>query len=388
MDAIAQHSDRKSTDYTVELFKKLASIPSPSGEEKEVAEFIKKELSKIGVPYYTDDSWKKNYSNTGNVIATLKGSGKSTIMFYAHMDTVASNLTKPDVVENKGVIKSKNGAIMGADDKTAVAALISALKELKEKKHPTIVVAFTTKEEGPGKKEGDMGARFLSPRKKPDYTFVIDDAGMTGSFTSRALGCLDFKVTFKGKSAHAASSPEKGINAIKAAALFVGHLKLGRSKEGDCLNIGTVSGGTFDNVIPANVVLTGEVRAFEYERMRKLLTLVHDCAKKACEVTGCSYALKESLKTVTYPLNSKDTRLMRIAEAASKRAKVPFSSEDMYATCEANILHRKGHRVIVMRPGYWNPHSPSGYTTAKELVNCKRLIVAISEVLSTDEQKA
>ena len=383
---MAQHPDRKGKDHTVELYKKLASIPSPSGEEKQVAEFIKKELSKIGISYYTDDSWKKNHSNTGNVIATLNGSGKCTVMFYAHMDTVAPNLTKAEIVEDKGAIRSVNGTIMGADDKTGVAALISALKEIKEKEHPTIVVAFTTKEEGPGKKEGDLGARFLSPRKKPDYTFVIDDEGKAGSFASRALGCLDFKITFKGRGAHAASNPEKGINAIKAATLFVNSLRLGRSKEGDCLNIGTVSGGTFDNVIPANAAVTGELRAFEYKRMLRQLALVHRCAKKACKATGCSYAFKKRM--LIYPLNSEDPRLMRIAEAAARRANVTFRSEDMYATCEANILHRKGHNAIVMRPGYWNPHSTNEYTTTEELVKCKRLVVAISEILSMRNPKA
>ncbi len=383
---MVRSSKDQNTNYVVELFKKLASIPSPSGEEKEVARFIMNELSKIGIPYYVDDSWKKNYSNTGNIIATLEGSG-DTVMFYAHMDTVAPDLTRPRIIESKGVIKSNNGAIMGADDKTGVAALISALRVLKNKEHPTIVVAFTTKEEGPGKKMGDMGARFLSPRKKPDYTFVIDDAGRAGSFTSRALGCLDFSITFKGRGAHAASNPEKGINAIKAASLFVSYLQLGRSKEGNCLNIGTIKGGTFDNVIPASAVLTGEVRAFEYTRMAKQLELVHDCAKKACKVSKCKYALSADLKHAIYPLDSKDARIMQLAEAAARKAQVPFSSEDMYATCEANVLCRKGHRVIVMRPGYWNPHSTAEYTTAKELVNCKRLVIAISDIISANNQK-
>jgi tripeptide aminopeptidase len=382
----ARYHDKKGTDYTVELFKKLASIPSPSGKEKEVAKFITKELSEMGIPNYTDDSWRKNHSDTGNVIATLKGSGKCTVMFYAHMDTVAPNLTKPAIVESKGIIRSVNGAIMGADDKAGVAALISALRELKEKRHPTIIVAFTTKEEAAGWR--GMGATFLSPRKKPDYTFVIDDKGRTGSFSPRALGIMYFTITFRGKGAHAASDPEKGINAIKAAALFINSLRLGRSKEGDCLNIGTVSGGTFSNVIPDNAVLTGEVRAFEYKRMIKQLAAVRNCAKKVCGSTGCSYVIKPDVRNAIPPLNSKDAHLVRIAKAAADKARIPFSSEDMYATCEANVLCRKGHRVIVMRPGYWNPHSAREYIAAKELVNCKRLVVAISETLSMMDKKA
>jgi len=230
-----------------------------------------------------------------------------------------------------------------------------------------------------------MGVRFLSLRRRPDYAFVLDDEGRTGSFASRALGSLSFRITFKGRAAHAASNPDEGRNAIRAASLFVSGLRLGRSREGDCMNIGTVSGGTFNNVIPAGAVLTGQVRAFEYKRMLRQLARVNKGVRRACEATGCGYVIKANFRRIGYPLNSKDARIMRIAEAAAGRAKVRFSRDDMYASSDANILHRKGYNVIVMRPGYRNPHSPREYTTVKELADCRRLIVAISdEVMAGD----
>ncbi len=361
----------------IKLFRSLASIPSPSGRERGVAEFIRKELGAMKIPSIIDGAGRKNGSDTGNLVATLEGEKDLTIMFTSHMDTVAEDMTRPKLVERNGILRSANNAIMGADAKAGTAALISALGYLRKKSHPTIIAAFTTREE-----EGMMGAKLLSIKRRVDYAFVIDDEGKVGSFAARALGYLPFAVSFKGRAAHAATEPEKGRNAIAAAALFVRSLKIGKNSRGETLNIGTISGGTKDNVVPADAVVTGEVRAFEIGGIERQMKHVREAAEKAGASTGCSYTVAEKKNAGSYPFNSTGGRIAEIARKAAVKAGIGFELRDMYATCEANFLCEKGYNTIVMRPGYRNPHSTSESISVSEIRNCRNLIISISEIVS------
>jgi len=74
----------------VELLKNLIEIPSPSGFENGIAEFIKKELLKY-LP-----KTKVKIDNQKNVIATIEGKLKKSIVLEAHADTIGFIVTNVD----------------------------------------------------------------------------------------------------------------------------------------------------------------------------------------------------------------------------------------------------------------------------------------------------
>lgn len=74
----------------IELLKNLIKIPSPSGFEEKIVEFIKKELLK----YLLKNQIKVD--NQNNLIATIKGKQKKSILIEAHHDTVGFILTNVD----------------------------------------------------------------------------------------------------------------------------------------------------------------------------------------------------------------------------------------------------------------------------------------------------
>jgi endoglucanase len=83
------------------LLESLVKIPSPSGFEKEVAEFIREELLDIGVP-----RTRVKIDNQGNVIATIKGTSDKTVMIDAHMDLigfVVNNIDKDGIISIAGI---------------------------------------------------------------------------------------------------------------------------------------------------------------------------------------------------------------------------------------------------------------------------------------------
>ena len=113
-----------------------------------------------------------------------------------------------------------------------MAALIEALKNLsKNKKHPSVIATFTTREE-----KGKMGSSVLKLKDKISLAFNFDGGGVQGNFFYQMLGEIPFKIILKGKAVHAAVEPEKGINALTAAAEIITKLSIGKTKDGKILN--------------------------------------------------------------------------------------------------------------------------------------------------------
>ena len=84
-----------------------------------------------------DDAGKTIGGSAGNIIAQLPGrSDKPTIMFCAHMDRVAPGKGIKPVVED-GIIRSDGTTILGADDAAGIAAILEALRVVKEAGVPT-----------------------------------------------------------------------------------------------------------------------------------------------------------------------------------------------------------------------------------------------------------
>jgi len=118
----------------IESFMELVKIDSVSRDEKEVADFLVKKLKDLGLKVIVDQAGEKVKSNSGNIIARLKGNIKKAtpIMFSAHMDTVVPGKKINPLLKGEKIISSGK-TILGADDKAAIAALLEALHIIKKK---------------------------------------------------------------------------------------------------------------------------------------------------------------------------------------------------------------------------------------------------------------
>ncbi len=351
-------------------FCELAAIPSPSGRESEVVRYIQNYLKKLGYDSYIDNAGKFNNSNTGNLIAKI-GKGSPKLCFVAHMDTVEDGKSKVRPVVRRGVIKSDGNTILGADDKSSVASLLEAIKDLsKEKNLPAVLLAFTIREE-----EGSMGVRYMNIGKIP-FVFDVDGSDKVGGFINRALGYLNFELDIYGKEAHAAKNPEKGRNAIKTAGLLVSKLQLGRMPDGGTINVGSISGGTFPNVIPGYCKLVGEVRGFSVSAINKNFERVRRTAESACKTTQCRYQLKKMNEVP--PFYTPETgKIIDLSKRACRAAGIKFMATTLNATIQGNILAEKGYTILGMCKGGKLPHSKSESITIRELEQTKKLIMAL-----------
>ncbi len=102
------------------------------------------------------------------------------------------------------------------------------------------------------------------------------------------LGRIALKVEFRGRSAHAASHPEKGLNALDAMISFFVSVGLLRQQLRDDARLHGVitNGGAAPNVIPDHTEAAFSVRSLSKAYNDELLERVMNCARGAALATG------------------------------------------------------------------------------------------------------
>ena len=213
------------TQRLVDTFLKYVQIDSESFNEADMAKAVAEDLKEIGCDVYTDNCAEIIGGNGSNVYAVLPAekSDKEPILFSAHMDTVSPGKNVKPVIEN-GVIRSDGTTVLGSDDKSGIAAVIEALRTIKEENipHPQIEVVFTVCEE-----QGLLGSKNLDySRITAKKCAVLDSSGDAGKIIIGAPGQAKLKGYFVGRSAHAGVSPQDGVSAVQVAAEAVSRMKL------------------------------------------------------------------------------------------------------------------------------------------------------------------
>ena len=201
----------------LDLFLELCAIPSPPGEERAVADRVTAELDRLGLPWEEDDAAARLGSSTGNVVCSLPGAveGGTPLFLCAHLDTVPLDGPLEPVVED-GIVRNAGGTILGADNKSAVVAMLEAARRVVEEKRPHagIELVFTPKEE-----IGLLGAIELdTDRLDARIGYVYDQAAPIGEVILGAPTAQELALRFHGRAAHAGMYPEEGRSAVLAAA--------------------------------------------------------------------------------------------------------------------------------------------------------------------------
>ena len=132
----------------VDEFVRLCEIESPSGRERAMADAVAAELRAMGLEVEEDASAAETGSDAGNLLARIPGpEGARSVLLCAHLDTVP--LAAPvEVVREDGLLRNRNEAILGADNKAAVATVLGAARRLARDGSPVgVELLFTTSEE-------------------------------------------------------------------------------------------------------------------------------------------------------------------------------------------------------------------------------------------------
>ncbi|HEY6188419.1 MAG TPA: M20/M25/M40 family metallo-hydrolase [Pyrinomonadaceae bacterium] len=231
----------------IELTRTLIDIPSLSGNEAEVADFLFSYLAGLG---YSVERQEVS-EGRANIIATLKEPAR--VVLSTHMDTVPPHITSSEDEENV----YGRGA---CDAKGIIAAQIMAAEALRAEGVQELGLLFTVDEE-----MGSLGARAanLHPRAG-DCRFLINGEPTDNRLAVGSKGSLRLVIKALGRAAHSAY-PEHGESAIEKLLDVLADVRACRWPtdeffgETTC-NIGVLHGGTRPNVIPAEALAEIQIR--------------------------------------------------------------------------------------------------------------------------------
>jgi tripeptide aminopeptidase len=270
-------------------FARLCEIESVSRNERAMADAVTEVLrAELGLEVSEDSTGAETGSNAGNLLARIPGPSDDarTILLCAHLDTVP--LDAPvEVEEVEGVLRNRNEAILGADNKAAVAVILAAARRLLSNGSGLppvgIELLFTTCEEHAlhGAKAFDLG------QLKAEYGYVLDHATPIGEVIMAAPTYFSIEGRFRGKAVHAGMCPEKGHSAIEAAAAAVGAMRLGRLDPQTTTNVGRIEGGTASNVVAERCYVQCEARSIDHERAGSVATSLVDAMTEAASDREC-----------------------------------------------------------------------------------------------------
>jgi len=364
-------------------FLEITKIYAPSDEEKNMLDYAKKELTKLGCKIYVDKAGKKFGSTAeGNLTANFKGTIKSApFILGGHLDTVRPCKGVKPVIKN-GKVYSDGKTILGADDRAGIAIIFEILRTLKENKvkHPPLDIIFTLCEEG-----GMYGSKYLDTKIIKGKEGILLDSESNEELVVNAPKAILFNVTIKGVASHAGVAPEKGISAIEVAAKAISMMKLGRIDPMTIANIGVVQGGQSTNVVMPELIIRGEARSRTKGHLEKELKHIEECFKKAAKM----FVKKVDGKTIKpeiiwstelkYPLLNIEPKsdLITLIKNCGKKLGLNIQTATCGGGFDANILAGKGLSMPIIGIGYDNEHTTREYLDIETFFKTADLVLDI-----------
>jgi acetylornithine deacetylase len=221
-----------------ELTQALIDIPSPSGEEEAVGDFLASYLEERGYQVTRQAVSPHRF----NVFA--RSAAVARVVLSTHMDTVPPAIP---ATEDDEKIYGRGSC----DAKGIIAAQITAAERLRHEGCDEIGLLFTVDEE-----QTSVGAQVANQIVlDPGPEYLINGEPTDNKLAIATKGALRLKLRAKGRAAHSAY-PEQGDSAIEKLLDVLSDIRQCDWPIDDVLgkttcNIGIMGGGTRANVIPA-----------------------------------------------------------------------------------------------------------------------------------------
>jgi acetylornithine deacetylase len=280
-------------DESIELLKRLISIPSFSREEGGTADAIE--------TFFTEHGLDPN-RNQNNIWSVNKfyDASKPTILLNSHHDTVKPNSGYIRDPFSPHIEDEKLYGLGSNDAGGCLVSLIAAFRYFYNQQNLkyNLCIAATAEEEISGKN----GIESLVPELGPlDFAIVGEPTLMDLAIAERGLVVLD--CVAHGKAGHAAR--EEGENAIYKALKDIEWFQSFKfPKESEVfgpvkMSVTVINAGSQHNVVPAKCDFVVDVRVTDAYRNEELVDLIKQHV--SCEVTPRSTRLKPSSISKEHP---------------------------------------------------------------------------------------
>jgi tripeptide aminopeptidase len=349
-------------DQMIAQFMEWVRIDSESGEEARFLQTLLAAISAQGGQAGLDDY--------GNLIARFaargQGIGKPAVLVSCHADTVKPGKGIEPVLAD-GVIRSAGQTILGADDKAGIAEVLQALREAQHM--PPVELAVSRQEEIGllGVKNLDFGQ--ISAKRG----FLMDnDTLETIVIGGPSYFAIDVEV--RGRAAHAGMEPEKGINAIQAAARAIAALRLGRLDHETTANVGVISGGLIRNGVPDRAEFLAECRSSDHAKAQGLANEMAAIIQREVEAAGAKAQVRVDNLCQAVSI-APDAETVQIAQRAL--ASVGIEAKPIFITgfTDASIYNNRGIEMAVVGIGAKNEHSTEESVAVADMIKAKDALI-------------
>ncbi len=359
-----------------ETFASLCRIESPSGRERACADWVAAELDGMGVGVEEDGAARIAGSDAGNLFARLPGRGGDSILLCAHLDTVP--LTAPvDPVIVDGGWENRNEAILGADNKAAVAVMLELARRLHGAPQPPevgIELLFTVCEEVALRGATAFDASLLSSR----FGYVFDHASPIGEIVLASPTYFRIVADIHGHAAHAGIRPESGRSAVVAAARAIAAMRLGRLDDETTANVGTIAGGTNANVVPERCHLEAEARSLDPARAEATATEIIDHLQEAADAAECDLDITVERLFEGYRTRAREPQVA-LAERALRGSGYQPSHIVTGGGSDANALQLAGFPCTNLANGTERNHEPTERVSVEALDGMLEVAIGLVE---------
>jgi tripeptide aminopeptidase len=371
--AALQPASAEERERVVADFIRFCEIESPSRRERAMADALAADLRALGLEVEEDASGAETGSEAGNLLARIAGPhGARTILLCAHIDTVPL-AAAVEVSRENGVLTNRHEAILGADNKAAVATVLGAARRLVREGSPVgVELLFTTCEE-----LALRGAKaFERARLSSEFGFVFDHASAIGELIVASPTYYRLEARFRGQAAHAGIRPEGGRNAIAAASRAVAAMRIGRLDPETTANVGRIEGGTAANVVAERCRVELEARSLDDARAADVVGEMVDHATEAASDAECDLETSVERLFQGYRL----PRTAPVVEVATEALRTRGIEPSYIATgggSDANAFVAAGLPVLNVANGTERNHEPDEAVTVDALETMLDVTLAI-----------
>ena len=188
---------------------------------------------------------------------------------------------------------------------------------------------------------------------------------------------IDANVT--GKAAHAGMEPEKGISAIRTAALAIAKFPEGRIDEETTSNVGIIQGGTIRNGIPEKTTLKAECRSLDHEKAVLLKETIKDAFESAARQAGAHVEIDVDLASCAVQL-SEDAPTVELAKAVIASVGLQPKARAITGGTDASIYNEHGIETVVLEIGAKNEHSKDEQIAIEDMERVVEMLHCIFEM--------
>jgi tripeptide aminopeptidase len=307
------------------------------------------------------------------------------VLLCAHLDTVPPGDTPIEPVLVDDGWENAHDAILGADNKAAVAVMLLAAERAARAgarwTGPDLELLLTVEEETAlaGAHQVDV-SRLRSP-----FGYVFDHATPIGEIIMASPIYYKLTAEFRGRAAHAGIQPEKGRNAIVAAARAIAAMRHGRLDEETTANVAHIEGGRANttNIVADRCTILAETRSLDPAKAEAVVAEMVDHCHDAANLPACEADLDITVERLFEGYRHKPSSPAVLAAEAALRA-CGFTPRHVVSggAADANALVANGFHTVNLANGTERAHEITERVSVAALESMLDVTYALLDVIA------